>query len=193
MHLSNARSPLLAHFSAAVVGIGMRFIEYPKMGRSASFLVSVRAYGAEMTFKKESLKRVDHYVRIARMSYNLNRWIGIRIDFLGAIFTISLASYLIYGSRPLGAANTGFTLNMCLDFCTMILWWVRIFNDLEVQANRFVFYQYLCISSNIWISNILELYAVLSESKIISILNTNRSQQKKEDHQLHGLQVVIYA
>ncbi|KAF9481121.1 multidrug resistance-associated ABC transporter [Pholiota conissans] len=116
--MSNARSPLLAHFSAAIAGI-----------------VSVRAYGAEIAFKKESLKRIDHYVRIARISYNLNRWIGIRIDFLGAFFTISLASYLVYGGRPLGAANTGFTLNMCLNFSTMILWWVRIFNDLEVQAN----------------------------------------------------------
>jgi hypothetical protein len=146
-----------------------------------------------MTFKKESLKRLDHYVRIARMSYNLNRWIGIRIDFLGTIFTISLAAYLIYGSRSLGAANTGFTLNVCLDFCTTILWWVRIFNDLEVQANRFVFYRRLGFFSDIQISKIFELYAVLSEFKIISILSTNQSRQKKETHQLHGLQVVIYA
>ncbi|KAF8963040.1 hypothetical protein BDZ97DRAFT_1758980 [Flammula alnicola] len=37
--------------------------------------------------------------------------------------------------RSVGAANTGFSLNMAIEFCTMILWWVRIFNDLEVQAN----------------------------------------------------------
>ncbi|KAF8963033.1 multidrug resistance-associated ABC transporter [Flammula alnicola] len=92
--MSNARSPLLAHFSAAIAGI-----------------VSIRAYGAEMPFKAESLKRIDHYVRIARMTYNLNR------------------------GRSVGAANTGFSLNMAIEFCTMILWWVRIFNDLEVQAN----------------------------------------------------------
>jgi len=97
--------------------------------------VSIRAYGAEVVFKRESLKRVDHYVRIARMSYNLNRWIGVRIDLLGALFTSCLASYLVYGRSP-GAANTGFSLNMALDFCTMILWWVRCFNELEVQTNR---------------------------------------------------------
>ncbi|KAH9480738.1 ATP-binding cassette transporter abc4 [Psilocybe cubensis] len=115
--MSNARSPLLAHFSAAIQGI-----------------VSIRAYNAQQPFKAESLKRIDHYVRIARMSYNLNRWIGIRIDLLGDIFTASLASYLVYG-HALGAANTGFSLNLAVDFCSMILWWVRFFNEFEVQAN----------------------------------------------------------
>lgn len=69
------------------------------------------------------------------MSYDLNRWINVRIDLLGAIFTSALASYLIYG-RPVGAGNTGFSLNMALEFCTMILWLVRYFNEIEVQSNR---------------------------------------------------------
>lgn len=129
-----------------------------------------------MAFKKESLRRVDHYVRIARMSYNLNRWIGIRIDFLGAIFTISLASYLIYGGRPLGAANTGFTLNMCLDFCTMILWWVRIFNDLEVQANRFVFYQHL-----FRYSDISHLWVVCSLERIQDYIDIEHEPKPTEE------------
>lgn len=69
----------------------------------------------------------------------MNRWIGVRIDWIGALFTAALAAYLVYGGGTLGASNTGFTLNMCIDFCTMILWWVRIFNQFEVEANRHVF------------------------------------------------------
>ncbi|KAF8811726.1 hypothetical protein BYT27DRAFT_7160557 [Phlegmacium glaucopus] len=115
--MSNARSPLLANFSAAIVGI-----------------VSIRAYGAQVPFKTESLERINHYVRVARMSYNLNRWIGVRIDVLGAIFTAALASYLVYG-RSVGAGNTGFSLNMVVEFCTFILYWVRVFNDFEVESN----------------------------------------------------------
>ncbi|KAF8816575.1 hypothetical protein BYT27DRAFT_7127650, partial [Phlegmacium glaucopus] len=115
--MSNARSPLLAHFSAAIVGI-----------------VSIRAYGAEAPFKTVCLERVNHYVRVARMSYNLNRWIGVRIDVLGAIFTAALASYLVYG-RSVGAGNTGFSLNMVVEFCSMIVVWVRFFNDFEVESN----------------------------------------------------------
>jgi hypothetical protein len=57
------------------------------------------------------------------------------MDALGATFTTGLAAYLVYGSttNPVGV---GFSLNMAITFCSMILWWVRIFNDLEVQANR---------------------------------------------------------
>jgi len=71
------------------------------------------------------------------MSYNLNRWIGVRIDALGATFTAALAAYLVYGSNA-GAGNTGFSLNMAVEFSLYILYIVRIFNELEVQANRCV-------------------------------------------------------
>ena len=58
-----------------------------------------------------------------------------RIDVLGAIFTAALASYLVYGSS-IGAGNTGFSLSMAVEFCTMILWCVRIFNEFEMHGNR---------------------------------------------------------
>jgi hypothetical protein len=71
------------------------------------------------------------------MSYNLNRWIGVRIDALGATFTAALAAYLVYGPTA-SAGNTGFSLNMAVEFSLCIMWLVRIFNDFEVQANRCV-------------------------------------------------------
>ena len=100
--------------------------------------VSIRAYNAQQPFKSESMKRIDHYVKVARTSFNLNRWIGVRIDVLGAIFTTALASYLLV-HRSLNAANIGFSLNMALDFCNLILWLVRTYNEFEVQSNRWVF------------------------------------------------------
>ncbi|PPQ73481.1 hypothetical protein CVT26_010183 [Gymnopilus dilepis] len=115
--MSNARSPVLSHFGAAVAG-----------------MVSIRAYGAQQTFKQESLKRIDRYLRISRTSYNLNRWIGIRMDLLGASFTTSLATYLLI-RKTLNAANIGFSLNMSLEFCSVILYIVRCYNDFEVEAN----------------------------------------------------------
>ncbi|KAF9525551.1 multidrug resistance-associated ABC transporter [Crepidotus variabilis] len=114
---SNARSPMLAHFGAAIAG-----------------LVSIRAYGSQKPLRNESLKRIDHFTKVSRMSYNLNRWIGIRIDFLGASFTTALATYLVV-TRKINAANTGFSLNMSLEFCAFILYLVRSYNDFEVQAN----------------------------------------------------------
>jgi hypothetical protein len=54
-------------------------------------VVSIRAYGATDTFKKESMNRINRYTRAARTFYNLNRWICIRIDALGGAFAASLA------------------------------------------------------------------------------------------------------
>ena len=55
--MSNARSPLFSHFGAVIGG-----------------LTSIQAYGAEVAFKSESLKRVDKYTCPARTFYNLNRY-----------------------------------------------------------------------------------------------------------------------
>jgi magnesium-transporting ATPase (P-type) len=99
-------------------------------------LVSIRAYAAQQLFKSELYDRIDQYSGPARISWNLNRWIGFRIDILGAMFTTALATYLVYG-KTTSAANTGFSLNMATSFCVNIFWLIRMFNLLEVQANRY--------------------------------------------------------
>ena len=108
--------------------------------RSLFFTVSIRAYGAQQPFTNELMGKIDHYVKVSRTSYNLNRWIGIRVDALGATFATALASYLLI-RRSISAANIGFSLNMTLDFCVLILWLVRNYNELEVQSNRWVVLQ----------------------------------------------------
>ncbi|KAF9015463.1 ATP-binding cassette transporter [Cyathus striatus] len=115
--MSNVKAPVLGHFGAAIAG-----------------LTSIRAYGAQQQFIKESLNRIDRYTRAARTFYNLNRWICIRIDAMGGLFAASLAIYLVYFQNHT-ASNTGFSLNMAIGFSGMILWWVRVLNDFEVQGN----------------------------------------------------------
>lgn len=135
MNFSNARSPLLAHFSAAISGLGGScYLGLSK--KNSQDVVSIRAYSAEGLFKAESMKRIDHYVRVGRASVSLNRWIGVRIDLLGELFTASLAAYLFYG-HPIGAANTGVSLSLAAELCALILLSVRAFNEFEVQANRY--------------------------------------------------------
>ncbi|KAJ8703097.1 hypothetical protein PTI98_001750 [Pleurotus ostreatus] len=115
--MSNAKAPVIGHFGAAMAGI-----------------TSIRAYGVQEAFKAESLVRIDKYTRASRTFYNLNRWICIRIDAFGNLFAVALAAYLLYGVRQ-GASNTGFSLNMAVGFSSMILYWVRVYNEFEVQGN----------------------------------------------------------
>ncbi|KAG9118709.1 hypothetical protein FRC07_006646, partial [Ceratobasidium sp. 392] len=116
---SNARSPLFSHFGSAFAGI-----------------TTIRAYEAGDQFRHKAMERIDNYTRAAITSYGLNRWICVRMDTLGAMFSGSLAAYLLYRRTSVqDASNTGFSLNMAIAFSGGILWWVRKLNDFEVQGN----------------------------------------------------------
>ncbi|KAJ7264448.1 P-loop containing nucleoside triphosphate hydrolase protein [Mycena haematopus] len=115
--MSNTRAPVLAHFGAAIAG-----------------LVSVRAFGAQSKFATESLSRIDRYTTAARNFYNLNRWVSVRVDILGSIFSASLATYLVYVTHT-KSGDAGFLINMAVTFTQMLLWAVRATNEFEVQGN----------------------------------------------------------
>ncbi|KAJ7288436.1 P-loop containing nucleoside triphosphate hydrolase protein [Mycena rebaudengoi] len=118
--MSAARSPLLAHFSAAISG-----------------LISIRAYGAEKTFLDESSIRTDNFIRPAITFWNLNRWIGMRSEILAGVFSACLGWYMVYGrGSHYGAANIGFSITMGTMMTSSIVWWVRIFNTLQLDANN---------------------------------------------------------
>jgi hypothetical protein len=71
------------------------------------------------------------------------------------VFSASLAAYLVYGRGVREASNIGFSLNMAgqsylhnalwaccsltltVGFSSMILWWVRILNEVEVNGELF--------------------------------------------------------
>lgn len=99
---------------------------------SVAVTVSIRAYGAQDMFKRESYARINRYTRVVRAFWNLNRyvktslfgegpllsvpsWVGIRMNALAALFTAALAAYLVYG-RSNNASNVGFSLVMAGQF-----------------------------------------------------------------------------
>ncbi|KZS96535.1 P-loop containing nucleoside triphosphate hydrolase protein [Sistotremastrum niveocremeum HHB9708] len=116
-HMSNLKSPVLSHVGAALHG-----------------LVSIRAYGAQGAFEAESLRRIDRFSRAARTQWNFNRWIAVRMDTLGAVFSGIVAAYLVYG-RDLNSGSVGFTLSLISAFSSMLLGWVRVLNEVEVPGN----------------------------------------------------------
>lgn len=74
--MSNARSPVLGHFGAAIAGLGKHSL-FSFQVYLIRLAVSIRAYGAESEFKAESLVRIDRYTRSARTFYNLNRYVEV--------------------------------------------------------------------------------------------------------------------
>lgn len=115
---SNAKSPLYSQFAAAISGV-----------------ISIRAYGSQKRVQDQLQKRADHYTRCATAMYNLNRWINIRVDVLGAIFSSGLAFFLVYGSNNFDSVLIGFGLNQAVSVSEIILHWVKLSNEFEIQCN----------------------------------------------------------
>jgi ABC-type multidrug transport system fused ATPase/permease subunit len=64
------------------------------------------------------------------------RWITVRMDVLGGLFSSGLAALLVYtGSGILPASDVGFALNQAVSFSAILLYFVRMVNQFEVQAN----------------------------------------------------------
>jgi hypothetical protein len=57
------------------------------------------------------------------------------MDMIAGLFVGALATWLAYGGAT-QASIVGFTLSLLSNFNDLLLWWVRVLNDLEVQVNR---------------------------------------------------------
>jgi hypothetical protein len=55
------------------------------------------------------------------------------MDTLGGLFCAVVTIYVVY-SGNVSAGVAGFTLSLVLSFSRDVLWWVRIYNHLEVQG-----------------------------------------------------------
>ncbi|THU91650.1 ATP-binding cassette transporter [Dendrothele bispora CBS 962.96] len=116
--MANSRSPVLAHFGAAIAG-----------------LVSIRAYSASDAFIQNSLSLINNYTVAARTYHGLTLWVTVRLDILSALFSSALAAYLVYFQSYLSSSTTGFSLNMGVGFSMLTLYLVQVLNDFEVQSN----------------------------------------------------------
>lgn len=115
--MSNAKAPVMTLVGTALAGLS-----------------TIRAYGAQTAFSDELKEKIDILSRSSYCFYDINRWVSIRMDTLGSIFSCIVASYLVFSGK-LEAGFAGFTISVVLSFSRMILYWIRIYNLLEIQAN----------------------------------------------------------
>lgn len=116
--MSNAKSPIYSQLNSAIAGV-----------------ISIRAYGAQNSFRADTQLKLDRYTRTATTFYNLNRWVSFRMDVLGGLLASGLAAYLVYSHHGLDPAIVGFALTIAVSVSQIILYWVRISNEFEVSAN----------------------------------------------------------
>ncbi|EKM58203.1 uncharacterized protein PHACADRAFT_116921 [Phanerochaete carnosa HHB-10118-sp] len=108
---------------------------YSHFSESLSGLTTIRAYGEQERFLHENQKRVDIENRAYWLTVTNQRWLGIRLDFLGILLTF-VVSVLTVGTRfHISPSQTGVTLSYIISVQQAFGWLVRQSAEVENDMN----------------------------------------------------------
>lgn len=116
---SVSRSPIYAHFQETLGGIS-----------------TIRAYRQQQRFLLENEWRVDSNMKAFFPSISANRWLAIRLEFIGAVVILASAGFAIISvanHSGLSAGMVGLAMSYALQITTSLNWIVR--QTVEVETN----------------------------------------------------------
>ncbi len=108
---SVTRSPIYAHFQESLGGI-----------------TTIRAYRQQKRFALENEWRVDANLRAYFPSINANRWLAVRLEFIGSIIILFSAGFSVLSvatGSGLGAGFVGLAMSYALQITQSLNWIVR--------------------------------------------------------------------
>ncbi|PHH87585.1 hypothetical protein CDD83_8663 [Cordyceps sp. RAO-2017] len=118
---SVSRSPIYAHFQESLGGV-----------------TTIRAYRQQQRFELENEWRVDANLRAYFPSISANRWLAVRLEFIGAVVILAAAGFAVISVvlrssiRP-SSGLVGLALSYALSITTSLNWIVR--QTVEVETN----------------------------------------------------------
>ncbi|CAK9297871.1 unnamed protein product [Gordionus sp. m RMFG-2023] len=125
---SISRSPIYSHFQETLLGAS-----------------TIRAFGVTDKFLTESYRLVDEYQMCSYPSLVSNRWLAVRLEFIGS-FIVFLAALTIALNRDnIKAGEAGLAISYALSVTQTLNWLVRVTCDLEtdiVAVERVTEYSY---------------------------------------------------
>ena len=116
---SVSRSPIYAHFQESLGGVS-----------------TIRAYRQEKRFQLENEWRVDANLRAYFPSISANRWLAVRLEFIGAIVILAAAGLSVISLAShtgLSEGMVGLAMSYALQITTALNWIVR--QTVEVETN----------------------------------------------------------
>ncbi|XP_041744535.1 ATP-binding cassette sub-family C member 3 isoform X1 [Coregonus clupeaformis] len=111
---SVSRSPIYSHFSETVTGSSV-----------------IRAYGRCDDFVLMSDMKVDENQKSYYPGIVANRWLGVRIEFIGNCIVLFAALFAVIGKDKLNPGLVGLSVSYALLVTMSLNWMVRMTSDLE--------------------------------------------------------------
>lgn len=116
---SVSRSPIYAHFQESLGGVA-----------------TIRAYRQQARFELENEWRVNANLKAYYPSISANRWLAVRLEFIGAFIILAAAGFAVIAvanGTPLSSGTVGLALSYALQITTSLNWIVR--QTVEVETN----------------------------------------------------------
>ncbi|XP_041829097.1 ATP-binding cassette sub-family C member 3 isoform X2 [Melanotaenia boesemani] len=111
---SVSRSPIYSHFSETITGSSV-----------------IRAYSRHTAFVLMSDMKVDENQKSYYPGIVSNRWLGVRIEFIGNCIVLFAALFAVTGKESLNPGLVGLSVSYALQVTMSLNWMVRMTSDLE--------------------------------------------------------------
>lgn len=117
---SVGKSPIYSHFQETIAGVS-----------------TIRAYEQQRRFVFENETRLDDNQRAYFPSISCNRWLAVRLEFMGSIIIFGAAIFavlgVLYGSSYLDAGLVGLSVSYALSVTQALNWVIRSYCEIEVR------------------------------------------------------------
>ncbi|XP_067139263.1 multidrug resistance-associated protein 1-like [Centruroides vittatus] len=113
---SVTRSPIYNNFSETINGVS-----------------SIRAYRVQKHFTNRADERVDVNQTCYFHSLAVNRWLGIRLEFLGSFILLATALLVVWARDDMDSGIVGLNLSYALGVTESFTWLVRMSAELETK------------------------------------------------------------
>uniref|UniRef100_A0A8C4EQY9 ABC-type glutathione-S-conjugate transporter n=1 Tax=Dicentrarchus labrax TaxID=13489 RepID=A0A8C4EQY9_DICLA len=113
---SVSRSPIYSHFSETVSGLSV-----------------IRAYGHQDRFLKHNEITIDGNLKSVYPWIVSNRWLAIRLEFLGNLVVFFAALFAVISRDSLDSGLVGLSISYALNVTQTLNWLVRMTSELETN------------------------------------------------------------
>mmetsp|Transcript_6290 Transcript_6290/g.9671 ORF Transcript_6290/g.9671 Transcript_6290/m.9671 type:complete len:1368 (-) Transcript_6290:757-4860(-) len=115
---SITRSPIYAQFNQCLDGTS-----------------SIRAYRAQTRLIEDFFKKVDNNVRMYLTMISANRWLGLRLEFLGALIALAAAFVVVITRKTIAPGKAGLALSQAFAVTGVLNLVVRLTSAAENSLN----------------------------------------------------------
>ncbi|NXT66261.1 MRP1 protein, partial [Chaetops frenatus] len=113
---SVSRSPVYSHFNETLLGVSV-----------------IRAFEEQKRFIKQNDVKVDENQKAYYASIVANRWLAVRLEYVGNCIVLFAALFAVIARNKLSAGLVGLSVSYSLQVTAYLNWLVRMSSDLETN------------------------------------------------------------